>query len=168
MASQRRSVVRLGAREHASNHFSLPIDTQVKPGIYSPRLEFSPLVSGAAGVADGTKGTNSNQFEGLARSRSFKQTQLCLEAAWRAQAPGNEGAPAFHIQNGRLEFDFRQAWGTGSLLPQNSENPLPPPDLPCFQREQHSSEGWPCDLSDIPCFLVLRHGKDFNAIRRGQ
>jgi hypothetical protein len=165
MESQSRFDLSLGFPQHRIRRFPLPIDTWVKPGIYSPHLDFCPFVSVAAGVARGSKGF---QFERLGRSRSFRQPRFCLKSAWRSDASGNLGPIAFPVQRGRLAFDFCQAWESGSPVPQSWKVPRSQPDLPRLRPEQRSSEERLCDFSDIPCFSAIRHGRDFNAIRRGQ
>ena len=168
MESRSRFGLSLGFPQHGFTRFPLPIDTWVKRGIYSPHLDFRPIVSVAAGVASGAMGSKGFQFERLGRSRSFKQPRLCLKSAWRSDASGNLGPIAFPVQNGRLAFDFRQAWESGSPAPQSWKAPRSQPDLPRLQPEQRSSDERLCDFSDIPCFSEIRHGRDFNAIRRGQ
>ena len=168
MESQSRFDLSLGFPQHRIRRFPLPIDTWVKSGIYSPHLDFCPFVSVAAGVASGARGSKGFQFKRLGRSRSFRQLRHCLKSAWRSDASGNLGLIAFPVQNGRLAFDFRRAWESGSPAPQSWKVPLSQSDLPRVQLDQRSSEERLCDFSDIPCFSAIRHGRDFNAIRRGQ
>ncbi len=168
MKTQSRFRFLLGYHAHAFIPPPLPIDTQAKRGIYSPHIEFCPFRPGVAGLAHAAKGTDRFRRERLVRSRSLKQPQLCLKPVWRSHVPGSTGPVAFPVQNGRSKFDFYQAWESGSPLPSSKRNSPPRPDLPGFQREQGSAEQLQYDFSDIPCFKVLRHGKDFNAIRRGQ
>jgi hypothetical protein len=168
MKTHCRFVPNSSCSSHALIHFPLPIDTWAKRGIYSPHLEFRPLVSVVVGVANGANGTKSFQSGRLARSRSLKQSRLCLKPAWRSHAPGITGVFAFPVQNGRLDFNFYQVWETGSPLPLGKRNSPLRPDLPVLQRERSSSGQRSYDFSGIPCSKALRQGKDFNAIRRGQ
>lgn len=156
---------------HQKNAFipsPLPFDTQANRGIYSPHLEFRPLSAVATGVANGAIEVKDFQREGLARSRSLKQTRLCLTPVRRLHAAGNTGAIAFPVQNGRLESNSFRAWESGSPLPSGKRNFPTQPDLPVLQLDHGTKEQSQFDFSDIPCFKALRHGKDFNAIRRGQ
>jgi hypothetical protein len=157
-----------GHRKNAFIPSPLPFDTQAKRGIYSPRLEVRPLAAVATGVANAAIDVEGFQFEGFARSRSLRQSRLCLKPAWRLHSAGNAGTIAFPVQNGRLQFNSLQAWGTGSLPPSVNRKSPPLPDLPVLQLDHGTSEQNQCDFSDIPYFKALRHGKDFNAIRRGQ
>lgn len=168
MKSQRRSALPLSLRQHNFNADSLPIDTWVKPGIYSPHLDFCPFGPVAARVANGRRGSKGFPFETLGRCRSFKQPRLCLKSAWRSDASGDLGPLAFPVRHARFDFGVRQAWESGSSLPHSRKVSDSAPDLPRLQREQRSSEEGFCDFSDIPCFMAIRHGKDFTAIRRGQ
>jgi hypothetical protein len=158
----------LGHQKNAIISTPLPFDTQAKRGIYSPRLEFRPLGAVATGVSNGAIEVRGFQCEEFARSRSLKQIRLCLKTVRRLHASGNTGAIAFPIQNGRLEHNSFQAWETGSPLPSGKRNFPTQPDLPVLQLDRSTNEQSQYDFSDIPCFKALRHGKDFNAIRRGQ
>lgn len=168
MHTQSRFSFFLGRRASEYTSPSLPIDTQAKRGIYSPHLEFCSLAAVAAGVASGANKSRGFQREGLAQRRSFRQSRHCLNPAWRLHASGNAGAVAFPVQNGRLELNSFQARGTGSPLLSGKRNTPSRPDLPVLQLENSFDEQNQCDFSDFPCFRMLRHGKDFNAIRRGQ
>lgn len=168
MKSLRRSALHLSLPQHNFNRYPLPIDTRLKAGIYSPHLDFRPLVPVAAGVANGRRGSKGFPFETLGRSRSFKQPRLCLKSAWRSDASGDLGPLALPVQHGRFDFCVRQARESGSSLPHSGKVPDSAPDLPRLQRTQRPSEEGFSDFSDIPCFMAIRHGKDFTAIRRGQ
>ena len=168
MGIRNRLSVHGGAANHSKHYFSLPIDTQAKPGIYSPHLEFRPSVPFASTVANNSRGARDVQSEESFRSGSCKRVEVRLSVAGRSQALGKNDVTVVPNQPGRSETDLCPARESGSPLLRSMRSSPPQPDLPGFELEHQLNDEEPCDFSDSPGFLALRHGLDFTAIRRGQ